>query len=59
MPGRGKGRQVITSKEYTGPLRRPGEKGETTTTSQDGAKYSSSALSEREKGEKMLYYFPC
>ena len=58
MPGRGRGRQVITSKEYTGPLRRPGEKPATTSTSQDGGKYSSSAPSESEKGERVLYYFP-
>ena len=58
MPGRGRSRRGITSKDYQEPLRRPGEKGETTSTAQDGAKYSSSALSEIEKGEKMLYYFP-
>ena len=58
MPGRGRGRRGITSKDYQEPLRRPGETRETTSTAQDGAKDSSSALSESEKGEKMLYYFP-
>ena len=58
MPGRGRGRKGITSKDYTEPLRRPSEKQETTSAAQDGGKYSSSAPSESEKGEKMLYYVP-
>lgn len=49
MPSRGRSRRGITSKDYQEPLRRPGEKKETTSTAQDGAKYSSSALSESEK----------
>ncbi|XP_073259438.1 polyadenylate-binding protein-interacting protein 1-like [Porites lutea] len=49
MPGRGRSRRGITSKDYQQPLRRPGEKQETTSTAQDGAKDSSSALSESEK----------
>lgn len=48
MPGK-KGN--ITSKDYLGPLRKPGENLETATT-QDGGKDSSSAPKESEKGEK-------
>ena len=49
MPGK---KGVITSKDYQAPLRKPGEKRDTSST-QDGGKDSSSAISESDKGEKM------
>lgn len=51
MPGK-KGN--ITSKDYQGPLRKPREKQDPSTT-QDGGENSSSAPSESEKGKTILW----
>ena len=44
------GKKGLTSKDFQGPLRKPGEKGDTSTTEDGGVKESSSAPEESEKG---------